>query len=103
MQWSVVLDSLHRIHVQIMTNVIILVIHEICMHRTIHKIKLLNCGVVSPSHVLKTMIDDSFGPIINDVLLWEIVKNKHSCCTTFTIPSTTWCEVRHDRVESDYF
>ena len=61
-RWSVVLDSLHRIHVQIMTNVIILPIYEICMHRTIHIIKLLNLGILPPP------LDDSFGPIVDDVL-----------------------------------
>ena len=59
-QSSVVLNSLHKIHVQIMTNVIILLIHEICMHRTIHIIKLLDLGILPPSHVLKNMTDDSF-------------------------------------------
>ena len=58
-QWSVVLDGLHRMHVQMMTNVIILFIHEICMHRTIHNIKLMNLGILSPSHILKNMTDDS--------------------------------------------
>ena len=55
------LDSLHRIHVQIVTNVIILLIHEICVHQTIHTIKFLILGILSPSHALKKKIDDSFG------------------------------------------
>ena len=60
-QWSVVQDSFHRIHVQIMTTVILLLIDEICMHRTIYIIRLLNLGILSLSHVLKSMTDDSFG------------------------------------------
>ena len=54
---------------QLMTNVIILLIHKICMHRTIHIVKWLNLGILSPSHLLKNMTDDSFGPIVDDALL----------------------------------
>ena len=57
----VVLDRLHKIHVHMRTNVIILLIHEICMHMTIYIIRLLNLGFLSPSHALKSMTDDPFG------------------------------------------
>ena len=42
------------------------------------------------------------GSIVNDVLLWEIFKNKRSGRTTLAISSTTWYEVRHVCVESEY-
>ena len=55
------LDSRHGIHVQIMTKLILFLLHEICMHTTIYIIGLLTIGILYPSHVLESMMDDSFG------------------------------------------
>ena len=42
-------------------QVIILLIHEKCMHRKIYIRRFLNLGVLSPSHILKSMTNDLFG------------------------------------------
>ena len=74
-----------------MAKVTILLIHEICMQWMIYIIRFLNIVILSTSHILKSVTHDLS------------VTSKHTDCTPFAIGSTAWCEIRHDRVESEYF